>query len=68
MTDPTPLSPAAQVVLNSMYEVNMDFNDENRALAAAALRAAAAQMVNTHDLTDAVEDVIRGAERQHQAG
>jgi hypothetical protein len=51
-----------------MYEVNMDFNDENRALAAAALRAAAAQMVNTHDLTDAVEDVIRGAERQHQAG
>jgi hypothetical protein len=37
----TDLSPAAQAVLDSMYEVNMDFNDENHAIAAAALRAAA---------------------------
>jgi hypothetical protein len=34
-----PLSPAAQAVLDSMYEVNMDFTDENHALAGAALRA-----------------------------
>jgi hypothetical protein len=40
-----PLSPAAQAVLDSMYEVNMDFNDENHAIAAAALRAAADQVV-----------------------
>ena len=40
-----PLSPAARAVLDSMYEVNMDFNDENHAIAAAALRAAADQVV-----------------------
>jgi hypothetical protein len=40
-----PLSPAAQAVLDSMYEVNMDFNDENHAIAAAALLAAADQVV-----------------------
>lgn len=39
-----PLSRAAQAVLDSMYEVNMDFNGENRALACAALRAAADQV------------------------
>jgi len=39
------LSPSAQAVLDSMYEVNMDFNDENHALAAAALRAVADQVV-----------------------
>ena len=39
-----PLSPAAQAVLDSMYEVNMDFSDENHALAGAALRAAADQV------------------------
>jgi hypothetical protein len=32
----TPLSPAAQAVLDTMYEINMDFNGENSALAAAA--------------------------------
>ena len=36
--------------------------------AAQALRAAAAQMIKTDDLTDIVEDVFRGAERHHQAG
>ena len=30
--------------------------------------AAAAQIIKTDDLTDTVEDVIRGAERHHQAG
>jgi hypothetical protein len=37
------LSPAAQAILDAMYEVNVDFCDENRDLAAAALRAAADQ-------------------------
>ena len=35
---------------------------------AAALYAAAGQMIKTDDLTDTVEDVIRGAERHHQSG
>jgi len=30
----TELSPQAQAVSDSMYEVNMDFNDENHAIAA----------------------------------
>jgi hypothetical protein len=40
----TELSPA-QVVLDAMYEVNMDFDGENATLAAAALEAAADQVV-----------------------
>jgi len=52
MTDPTPTptprSPANHV-LKSMYEINMDFNGENAALAAAALRAAASQMEFVQD-------------------
>ena len=39
------LSPAAKAVLDAMYEVNMDFGEENHALAAAALRAALDQVV-----------------------
>jgi hypothetical protein len=39
------LLPAAQAVLDAMYEVNMDFGDENATLAAAALRAAADQVI-----------------------
>jgi hypothetical protein len=39
------LSPAAQAVLDAMYQVNMDFSGENAQLAAAALRAAADQVV-----------------------
>jgi hypothetical protein len=39
------LPPAAQAVLDAMYEVNMDFGDENATLAAAALRAVADQVV-----------------------
>jgi len=41
----TDLSPQAQVVLDAMYEVNMDFGGENATLAAAALEAAADQVV-----------------------
>lgn len=37
----TELSPTAQAVLDAMYEVNMDFGDENALLAAAVLRALA---------------------------
>ena len=39
------LSPAAQAVLDAMYEVNMDFNGENATLAAADLEAVADQVV-----------------------
>ena len=61
----TPLSPAAQAVSDSMYEVNMDFNDENHALAAAALRAAADQVVPTEmDLPPIAPDL--GYFRQHE--
>ena len=38
------LSPAAQAVLDGMYEVNLDFGEENAKLAAAALRALAKRM------------------------
>ena len=44
------LSPAAQAVLDAMYPVNMDFDGENARLAAAALRAAADQVVPEVDL------------------
>jgi hypothetical protein len=40
----TELSPAAQAVLDAMYEVNMDFGEENSALAAAALRETVNQL------------------------
>jgi hypothetical protein len=40
MADLSP-SPAAQAVIDAMYEVNMDFGDENDKLGAAVLRAAA---------------------------
>ena len=41
----TELSPAAQAVLDTMYEVNMDFDGENATLAAAAIEALADQVV-----------------------
>jgi hypothetical protein len=47
----TKLSPAAQAVLDAMYEVNMDFDGENATLAAAALRAAADQVVPFAEIT-----------------
>ena len=42
---PEPLSPDAEAVLDAMYEVNMDFGDENAKLAAAAIRALADQAI-----------------------
>ena len=58
---PEPLSPAAQAVLDAMYEVNMDFGDENAKLAAAALRALADQVVPDEGnfLTPAIAAGIR---------
>jgi hypothetical protein len=44
----TDLSPAAQAVLDAMYEVNMDFDGENATLAAAALEALADRVVPEH--------------------
>ena len=41
----TDLSPAAQAMLDAMYEVNMDFDGENATLAAAALETVADQVV-----------------------
>jgi hypothetical protein len=46
------LSPTAQAVLDAMYEVNMDFDGENATLAAAALEAAADQVVPYFDEPD----------------
>jgi hypothetical protein len=70
MTTPTPLSPAAQAVLDAVLNETAPLSEQRqqRTDAGAALRAAAAQMIKTDDLTDTVEDVIRGAERHHQAG
>jgi len=48
----TDLSPAAQAVLDAMYGINMDFNGENSALAAAAIRAAADQVLPDFDEPD----------------
>jgi hypothetical protein len=45
LTSMPELSPTAQAVLDAMYEVNMDFDGENATLAAAALEAAADQVV-----------------------
>jgi hypothetical protein len=63
MSTPNPLSPAAQAVLDA-YGTTLGVSPG----LAAALRAAAAQMIKTDDLADTMEDVIRGAERHHQAG
>jgi len=63
MSTPNPLSTAAQAVLDA-YETTLGVSPG----LAAALRAAAAQMIKTDDLADPMEDVLRGAERHHQAG
>jgi hypothetical protein len=61
-----PLSPAAQAVLDAFYK---ELPPDNRPGGlAATLRAVAAEMIKTDDLTDTAEDIIRGAERHHQAG
>ena len=61
-----PLSPAAQAVLDAFYK---ELPPDNRPGGlAATFRAVAAEMIKTDDLTDTAEDIIRGAERHHQAG
>ena len=62
MTTPKLLSPAAQAVLFA-YAITPGVSPR----IGAALRAAAEQMIKTDDLTDMIEDQIRGAERQRQA-
>jgi hypothetical protein len=66
----TSLSPATKLVLAAASKKWSDHLgcDDSPAMVAAAFRVVAAQMIRTDDLTDAVEDEIRGAERQHQAG
>ena len=65
MTLPKSLSPAAQAVKDH-FLANVPISLEHGI--GATLRAAATQMIKTDDLTDTVEDVIRGSERHHQAG
>ena len=66
----TLLSPATKLVLAAASEKFSDCLgcDDSPRMVAAAFRAAAAQMIKTDDLTDTAEDIIRGAERHHQAG
>ena len=66
----TLLSPATKLVLAAASEKWIDILgcDESPRMVAAAFRAAAAEMIKTDDLSDTAEDIIRGAERHHQAG
>jgi hypothetical protein len=43
----TDLSPTAQAVLDAMYEVNLDIEEENANLAVAVLRTAVAEVLPT---------------------
>jgi hypothetical protein len=61
------LSPAAQAVRDAARNAWSGIANPCE-ISAAAFRAAAAQMIKTGDLTDTAEDIIRGAERHHQAG
>jgi hypothetical protein len=63
-----PLSPAAQAVSDAMYEVNMDFMDENHRIAAAALRAAAGRAggVPAHVVGDSYWPFRDGVESERQ--
>jgi hypothetical protein len=67
MSTPKARTDVAQAVYEAAHNAWVT-KDDPSSIAAAALRAAAAQMIKTDDLTDTVEDVIRGAERHHQAG
>ena len=58
---------AAQAVYEAAHEAKAAKDDPEH-IAAATIRAVAAQMIKTDDLTGTFEDVIRGAERHHQAG
>ena len=63
----TDLSPAAQAMLDAMYEVNMDFDGENATLAAAALEAVADQVVPCEEVPVLMRgrDLDRLVQRQH---
>ena len=65
----TLLSPATKLVLAAASEKWIDILgcDESPQMVAAAFRVAAAQMIKTDDLSGTAEDIIRGAERHHQA-
>jgi hypothetical protein len=64
MTNPTPLSPAAQAVLDAVEDDCIHPDDKHR-IAAAALRAAADQVVPTEtDLPPIAPDL--GHFRQHE--
>jgi hypothetical protein len=52
------LSPAAQAVLDAMYQVNMDFSGENAQLAAAALHAAADQVAPSRRNYQEASDIL----------
>jgi hypothetical protein len=59
----TPLSPAAQAVLDAFWKQPGD-----RSAIAATLRAAADQVAKADPLGDTLEDCIRQAEREHMRG
>lgn len=67
MSAPKARTDAAQAVYEAAHEAWVT-KDNPSSIAAAALRAAAMQMIKTDDLASSLEDVIRGAERHHQAG
>ena len=69
MTHPTPLSPAAQAIMDGLWDANLDgcesIESIRRCQAAAALRAAADQVVPTEmDLPPIAPDL--GHFRQHE--
>jgi hypothetical protein len=66
MIEPKPRPDAAQGVFDAAFEA-WRTKDDPPSIAAAALRAAAAQMIKTDDLGNTIEDVIRGSERDYQA-
>ena len=59
MSTPTPLSPAAQAVYEAAIEAWVT-KDDPSPIAAAALRAAAAQLIKTDDLA-AIATELEGA-------
>ena len=67
MSTPKGRTDAAQAVYQAAHNAWVT-KDDPSSIAAAALRAAAAQMIKTDDLANTMDDVIRGSERHHQAG
>jgi hypothetical protein len=67
-TPPPPLSPAAQAVLAAFWTAFWKQPGDHHSALAAALIAAADQVARMDPLGDDVEDIIRGAEREHMRG